>query len=40
MPAPVSTVPDVNGARRQPYQFELEPEVRGWLDSLSDSLRA
>jgi hypothetical protein len=36
MSAPVSTVPDVNGARRQPYQFELEPEVRGWLDSLSD----
>ena len=36
MSAPVSTVPGVNGARRQLYQFELESEVRGWLDSLSD----
>lgn len=23
--------------RREPYQFELEPEVRDWLDNLSDS---
>jgi hypothetical protein len=35
MSAPVSTVPGVNGTRRL-YQFELEPEVRDWLDSLSD----
>jgi hypothetical protein len=32
-----STVPGVNDARGRLYRFEHEPEVRGWLDSLSDS---
>lgn len=27
----------VNGAQRRLHDFELEPEVRDWLDSLSDS---
>jgi hypothetical protein len=36
MSAPVSTVPGVTGTRRRLYQFELEPEVRDWLDNLSD----
>jgi DNA-binding XRE family transcriptional regulator len=27
----------VTGPTRRLYGFELEPEVRGWLDSLSDS---
>jgi hypothetical protein len=36
MSAPVSTLPGVNDTRRL-YQFELEPEVRSWLDGLSDS---
>jgi hypothetical protein len=27
----------VNGGNRQLYRFELEPEVRDWLDGLSDS---
>jgi hypothetical protein len=26
----------VSGRIRRPYDFELEPEVRDWLDSLSD----
>jgi hypothetical protein len=37
MSVPVSTVPGVDGMKRQLYQFELEPEVRDWLDGLSDS---
>ena len=37
--AAVSTVTGVSdrGRHRQLYGFELEPEVRDWLDSLSDS---
>jgi hypothetical protein len=37
--ATVSTVTGVNDRdqHRQLYRFELEPEVRDWLDSLSDS---
>ena len=31
------TSPSVNRAQRRLYNFELEPEVRDWLDSLSDS---
>jgi len=27
----------VSGSTRQMYRFELEPEVRDWLDSLSDN---
>jgi hypothetical protein len=27
----------VTGSERELYGFELEPEVRDWLDSLSDS---
>jgi len=27
----------VTGSMRELYSFELEPEVRDWLDSLSDS---
>jgi len=27
----------VNGTQRKLHDFELEPEVRDWLDSLSDS---
>jgi hypothetical protein len=27
----------VSGRIRHPYDFELEPEVRDWLDGLSDS---
>jgi len=33
---PVS-LPGVKDSRRELYHFELEPEVRDWLDSLSDS---
>jgi hypothetical protein len=29
--------PSVTGSMRELYGFELEPEVRDWLDSLSDS---
>ena len=29
--------PSVTGTMRELYGFELEPEVRDWLDSLSDS---
>ena len=29
--------PSVTGSMRDLYGFELEPEVRDWLDSLSDS---
>jgi hypothetical protein len=37
--AAVSTVTGVSdrNLHRQLYTFELEPEVRNWLDSLSDS---
>jgi hypothetical protein len=37
--AAVSTVTGVSdrNRHRQLYRFELEPEVRDWLDSLSDS---
>jgi hypothetical protein len=37
--AAVSTVTGVTdrNRHRQLYRFELEPEVRDWLDSLSDS---
>ncbi len=31
------TWPSVSGRVRRLYGFELEPEVRDWLDSLSDS---
>ncbi len=31
------TWPSVSGRIRHLYDFELEPEVRDWLDSLSDS---
>jgi hypothetical protein len=31
------TSPSVSGRIRRLYDFELEPEVRDWLDSLSDS---
>jgi hypothetical protein len=31
------TVTGVSGARRQLHRFELEPEVRDWLDGISDS---
>ena len=39
MSAAVSTVTGVSdrNRHRQLYRFELEPEVRDWLDSLSDS---
>ena len=37
MSAVVSTVAGVNDRSRDLYRFELEPEVRDWLDSLSDS---
>jgi len=33
---PVS-LPGVRDSRRELHDFELEPEVRDWLDSLSDS---
>ncbi len=33
---PVS-LPGVRDSRRKLHHFELEPEVRDWLDSLSDS---
>src|SRR5258706_136114 len=33
----VSTVTGVSEQSRELYRFELEPEVRDWLDSLSDS---
>jgi len=33
---PVS-LPGVRDGRRELHDFELEPEVRDWLDSLSDS---
>jgi hypothetical protein len=36
MSQPASTVPAANDTRRL-YELELEPEVRDWLDSLSDS---
>lgn len=36
MSQPASTVPAVNDTRRL-HELELEPEVRDWLDSLSDS---
>ena len=29
--------PSVTGSMRELYGFELEPEVRDWLDGLSDS---
>jgi hypothetical protein len=35
--AGVSTVTGVSEQSRELYRFELEPEVRDWLDSLSDS---
>jgi hypothetical protein len=35
--AVVSTVTGVSDQSRELYHFELEPEVRDWLDSLSDS---
>ena len=35
--ADVSAVTRVNEQSRVPYRFELEPEVRDWLDSLSDT---
>jgi hypothetical protein len=34
--AVVSTVTGVSEQDRKLYRFELEPEVRDWLDSLSD----
>ena len=39
MSAAVSTLTGVSdrNRHRQLYRFELEPEVRDWLDSLSDS---
>ncbi len=36
MSEPVTTVPGVDGPRRQLYELELEPEIRDWLDGLSD----
>ena len=33
----VSTVTGVSKQGRELYRFELEPEIRDWLDSLSDS---
>jgi hypothetical protein len=33
----VSTVSGVGDQSRELYRFELEPEVRDWLDGLSDS---
>ena len=35
--AVVSTVTGVSDQSRELYHFELEPEIRDWLDSLSDS---
>jgi hypothetical protein len=35
--AVVSTVPSVSNKNRELYRLELEPEVRDWLDGLSDS---
>jgi hypothetical protein len=35
--AVVSTVTAVSDQSRELHHFELEPEVRDWLDSLSDS---
>jgi hypothetical protein len=35
--AAASTVTRVSGTRRELHRLELEPEVREWLDSLSDS---
>ena len=33
----LGNLPGVNGRIRRLYDFELDPEVRDWLDSLSDS---
>jgi hypothetical protein len=33
----VSTVTGVSEQRRELHRFDLEPEVRDWLDSLTDS---
>jgi hypothetical protein len=35
--AAAGTVTRVSGTRRELYRLELEPEVRDWLDGLSDS---
>jgi hypothetical protein len=35
--AVVDTVTCMSGKRRELYQFEVEPEIREWLDSLGDS---
>ena len=35
--AAVGTLTRMTGTRRELHRFELEPEVREWLDSLSDS---
>src|SRR5258708_34051456 len=35
--AAADTVTRMSGQMRDFHQFELEPEVRDWLDSLSDS---
>jgi hypothetical protein len=37
MSGPPDIVPVVSDQIRRLYDFELEPEVRDWLDSLSDS---
>src|SRR5258708_35463150 len=37
LPAAADTVTRMSGQMRDFHQFELEPEVRDWLDSLSDS---
>jgi hypothetical protein len=35
--APAHTVTCVRNRRRELHRLELEPEVRNWLESLSDS---
>ncbi len=37
MSAAISTLTGVSEQSRALYRFELEPEVRSWLDSLSAS---